>query len=112
MKIAVFVAFVLSASSVSAQSLSQVSYVTYTSAAVADVATTYRSLSNGAHESNPLLGQSMPRIVATKAAFGAGFLLVSRYLELHGHSKMATTLRFIGSGTQFAAATHNVKVTR
>jgi len=78
----------------------------------ADLGSTTAVLRGGGHESNPLLGQSLGRIVGTKLALNGGFLLWAHYLDTHQHSRAASVLRCAGGTLSFGAAVHNLKVVR
>jgi hypothetical protein len=79
--------------------------------ALADLFTTLSVInSNSGRESNPLLGQSPARIIATKSLLLVPQLLAERHLAKHGHPKAAMWLGVALGGFGTALAIHNMNV--
>jgi hypothetical protein len=79
--------------------------------ALADLFTTLSVInSNSGRESNPLLGQSPARIIATKSLLLVPQLLAERHLVKHGHPKAAMWLGVALGGFGTALAIHNMNV--
>lgn len=79
--------------------------------ALADLFTTLQVInSNSGRESNPLLGQSPARIIATKSLLLVPQLLAERHLAQHGHPKAAMWLGVALGGFGTVLAIHNMNV--
>lgn len=101
-------AVVVSAFALFFQLLTVTSYAALVGGNVADVVATARALDSGAaHESNPLIGSSMGRIVATKALTVAVATIAMRALETHRHPRAAAIIGIVGGVVGFGAAVHN-----
>ena len=78
---------------------------------LADLFTTLSVISSSSgRESNPLLGQSPARIIATKSLLLVPQLLAERHLARHGHPKAAMWLGVALGGLGAALAVHNMNV--
>jgi len=88
-----------------------VPYAAFAAGQVADGWTTKQALDRGAKEWNPLMGQSIGRILATKAGMNAGVLLAMRALA-KDHPKIAKALGYAGGTIGALAAGHNMRVMR
>ncbi len=79
--------------------------------ALADLFTTLSVInSNSGRETNPLLGQSPARIIATKSLLLVPQLLAEHHLAKHGHPKAAMWLGVALGGFGTALAIHNMNV--
>jgi hypothetical protein len=79
--------------------------------ALADLFTTLSVINtNAGRETNPLLGQSPARIIATKSLLLVPQLLAERHLAKHGHPKAAMWLGVALGGFGTALAIHNMNV--
>jgi len=79
--------------------------------ALADLFTTLQVInSNAGRETNPLLGQSPARIIATKSLLLVPQLLAERHLAQHGHPKAAMWLGVALGGFGTVLAIHNMNV--
>ena len=86
-------------------------YAAFVAGQVADGWTTKQALDRGAKEWNPLMGQSIGRILATKAGMNAGVLLAIKSLA-KDHPKIAKALGYAGGTIGALAAGHNMRVAR
>lgn len=78
---------------------------------LADAVTTVGALRRGGRESNPVLGNSLGRLLAIKGAGSVGYLVVLRQLA-KSHPTLAKWMWYgngIGKG---AVAVHNARVAR
>lgn len=104
-----------SASSASAQPAPNWSaYSVMAAGNMADLWTTKIALDSGrAHEGNPALErQGIGTITVAKTCGVAVVVVAMRYLETHGHPKVAKTLGFIDGAVLFGVSAHNLQVVR
>lgn len=86
-------------------------YAAFVGGQVADGWTTKEALDRGAKEGNPILGNNIAQILATKAGIDVGVALAMKKLS-KTHPKIAKALGY-ASGTIGALATgHNLKAAR
>lgn len=79
----------------------------------ADLGSTMWALKQGhAHEGNPIYGQNLGRIAATKIAATVPQILLERTLINHGHPTAAKVLGALSLGWGASIAAHNVAVGR
>lgn len=80
--------------------------------ATGDLASTHYALTNGAHESNTLLGSSVQQIAIRKSLITSGVIAGALFLGKSGHPKIASWLLRSTASVGTFATVHNLRVAR
>jgi len=88
-------------------------YVLMVAGNAADLWTTKAAFDRGAQEANSIMaGLSIGQIAVAKGATTAGMVILMRFLETHGHPRVAKVIGYVDAGATFTAAAHNHRVQR